>query len=263
MKTNDEIRTEVNNHYSAIARGAQTGCCGGGTGGSEQLGYSADERAAVPDGADLGLGCGNPQAIAALRSGETVIDLGAGGGFDAFLAARAVGTTGKVIGVDASTDMVQLARGNARKHGTSNVEFRLGEIEAMPLADDTADVVISNCVINLSPDKPAVYREAFRVLRAGGRIAITDVVALAPLPADMAQDVAAMCGCVAGAAGLEELRALLRDTGFTDVRVEVLPSSREIIASWVPGRGIEDKVASARITATKPGGACCAPGCCG
>lgn len=263
MKTNDEIRTEVNKHYSAIARGAQASCCGGGPCGSEQLGYTADELSAVPAGADLGLGCGNPQAIADLRSGEVVVDLGAGGGFDAFLAARAVGATGKVIGVDASTDMVQLARGNARKHGTTNVEFRLGEIEAMPVADDTADVVISNCVINLSPDKPAVYREAFRVLRPGGRIAITDVVALAPLPAEMAQDIAALCGCVAGAAGLEELRALLASTGFTDVRVETLPASREIIASWAPGRGFEDKVASARITATKPGGACCPPGCCG
>jgi SAM-dependent methyltransferase len=263
MKTNDEIRTAVTKHYSEIARGAQSGCCGGGTGGSEQLGYTAEERAAAPAGADLGLGCGNPQAIAELRPGETVIDLGAGGGFDAFLAARAVGSRGRVIGVDASTDMVQLARKNAGKHGTTNVEFRLGEIEAMPVADDTADVVISNCVVNLSPDKPAVYREAFRVLRAGGRIAITDVVALAPLPAEMAEDLAAVCGCIAGAAGIEELRTLLRDTGFTDVRVEVLPASREIIAGWGPGRGFEDQVASARITATKPGGACCAPECCG
>ena len=265
MKTNDEIRTEVNKHYSAIARGAQTGCCGGGGGGSELLGYSADERGAAPPGADLGLGCGNPHAIASLRSGEVVVDLGAGGGFDAFLAARAVGATGKVIGVDASTDMVQLARSNAAKHGTTNVEFRLGEIEALPLSDATADVVISNCVINLSPDKPAVYREAFRVLRAGGRIAITDVVAFAPLPAEVAQDISALCGCVAGATGVDELRALLADTGFTDVRIEMLSASREIIAGWAPGRGFEENVASARITATKPGAgeACCKPGCCG
>jgi SAM-dependent methyltransferase len=162
---------------------------------------------------------------------------------------------------------VQLARANAAKHGTTNVEFRLGEIEAMPLSDASADVVISNCVINLSPDKPAVYREAFRVLRPGGRLAITDVVALAPLGEEIQQDIAALCGCVAGASGLGELRALLASTGFTDVRVEVLPASREIIASWAPDRGWQDKVASARITATKPDGskpaeACCKPGCC-
>lgn len=264
MKTSDEIRTDVRTHYSAIARGATTGCCGGGPCGSEQLGYSKDELAAVPAGADLGLGCGNPQAIAALRPGETVIDLGAGGGFDAFLAARAVGVGGKVIGVDMSADMIQLARTNASKHRAGNVEFRLGEIEHLPIQDETADVVMSNCVINLSPDKPAVYREAFRVLRAGGRLAITDVVALRPLPPELADDVAAMCGCVAGAADLHQLRALLAEIGFTNVQVEVLPGSREVIAGWAPGRGFEEHVASARISATKSAaGPCCAPGCCG
>jgi SAM-dependent methyltransferase len=273
MKTNEDIRTEVRTHYGAIARGA-TGCCGV-PGGSAQLGYTKDDLAAVPAGADLGLGCGNPQAIAQLRPGETVIDLGAGGGFDAFLAARAVGERGRVIGVDMSADMLALARKNAGAHGTTNVEFRLGEIEHLPVEDAVADVIISNCVINLSPDKSAVYREAFRVLKPGGRLAISDVVAIRALPAEMANDIAALCGCVAGAAHVDELRALLHAVGFADVRVDLEPASRDVIASWAPGRGFEDHVASAKITATKGGvsptatgtgtkaaGACCAPGCC-
>jgi arsenite methyltransferase len=272
MKTPDEIRSEVRTFYGAIAKGS-TGCCGA-PGGSEQLGYSADERAAVPAGADLGLGCGNPQAIAQLQAGETVVDLGAGGGFDAFLAARAVGPTGRVIGVDMSSDMIGLARTNAGKHQTTNVEFRLGEIEHLPIADATADVVMSNCVINLSPDKPAVYREAFRVLRAGGRLAISDVVATRPLPQDLAEDIAALCGCIAGAAHVDEVAELLRAIGFEDVRVELEPASKDVIATWAPGRGVENYVSSARITATRPGGeaklaageasgaACCGPACC-
>lgn len=267
MKTNDEIRTEVRNHYGAIARGATTGCCGGAPCGTESLGYSAEELATAPEGANLGLGCGNPQAIASLKPGETVVDLGAGGGFDAFLAASAVGERGRVIGVDMSADMVHLARTNARKHGSTNVEFLLGEIERPPVRDGAADVVMSNCVINLSPDKPAVYREAFRMLRPGGRLAISDVVALGPIPAEVANDIAAMCGCIAGAAGVGELIALLTTIGFTDVKVEVLPGSRELIAGWAPGRGHEGYVASATIAATRPAdettaAACCAPGCC-
>jgi SAM-dependent methyltransferase len=269
--TPDDLRTQVREHYSAIARGA-TGCCGGGSGGSARLGYSADELAAVPAGADLGLGCGNPQAIAGLRPGEVVVDLGAGGGFDCFLAARAVGPQGRVIGVDMSADMIALARANAAKQAIGNVELRLGEIEHLPVADATVDVVMSNCVINLSPDKPAVYREAFRVLRPGGRLAISDVVAVAPMPAALAADVAALCACVAGAAPVDELTQLLRSIGFADVRVTLEPASREVIAGWAPGRGFEDHVASAQITAVRPvdgaaapesGGACCAPACCG
>jgi arsenite methyltransferase len=277
MKTDDQIRTDVRDHYSAIARGAQTGCCGGGGGDTEsatrRLGYSDAELAAAPDAANLGLGCGNPQAIAELKAGEVVIDLGAGGGFDAFLAARAVGATGRVIGVDMSADMVGLARGNAGKQGASNVEFRLGEIEHLPVPDACADVLISNCVINLAPDKRAVYADAFRVLRPGGRIAISDVVAMQPLPAALADDVAAHCGCVAGAALATDVATMLRDLGFVDVRVEPDPSSADVIAGWAPGRGFERYVASAQIRATKPGagtradagtktGACCGPECC-
>jgi SAM-dependent methyltransferase len=278
MKSDDQIRTEVREHYSAIARGAQTGCCGGGIGvpatdASRRLGYSDADLREVPEGANLGLGCGNPQAIAELRPGEVVVDLGAGGGFDAFLAARAVGPTGRVLGVDMSSDMIALARGNAAKHGATNVEFRLGEIEHLPLPDGCADVVISNCVINLAPDKRAVYADAFRVLKPGGRVAISDVVALAPMPAELADDVAARCGCVAGAATVAELTPMLNELGFTDVQIEIEQASRDLIADWAPGMGYERYVASATIRATKPGtgaradagakaGACCAPGCC-
>jgi SAM-dependent methyltransferase len=251
MKTDDQIRTEVREHYSAIAR-TRAGCCA-----PAPLGCTAEQLEAP---GNLGLGCGNPQAIAALRSGEVVVDLGAGGGFDCFLAARAVGPHGRVIGVDASADMVALARENAAKHAASNVEFRLGEIEHLPVADASADVVISNCVINLAPDKRAVYADALRVLKPGGRLAISDVVALRELPAAVRDDIAVRCGCVAGAAPLDELTALLREVGVDDVSVEIDPHSRDIIAAW--GGGFEDVVASARITARKPGGACCVPGCC-
>ncbi len=267
MKSDDQIRSEVREHYSAIARGERrTGCCAPPE-SATALGYSAQDLAAAPEGANLGLGCGNPNAIAGLRAGETVVDLGAGGGLDCFLAARAVGPTGKVIGVDGSADMIALARANAAKQGAANVEFRLGEIEHLPVADATVDVVISNCVVNLAPDKRAVYSDALRVLKPGGRLAISDVVALRELPAAVQDDLAARCGCIAGAARIDELMALLRELGYEDVRVELEPGSREIIASW--GGGFEELVASARITATKPGGApkktasaCCAPGCC-
>ncbi len=261
MKSSDQIRTEVREAYSAIARGTTTSCCGGGTCGSERLGYASDDLAAVPAGADLGLGCGNPLAIANLHAGEVVLDLGAGGGLDCFLAARAVGASGRVIGVDMSADMVALARGNAAKQGVTNVDFRLGEIEHLPVADASVDVVISNCVINLSPDKPAVFREIARVLKPGGRIAISDVVATKPLSPELAADVAAYCGCIAGAAHVDDLVAILRASGFDHVRVEPDAASREVIAGWAPGRGFEELVVSARITATRAA-ACCAPGCC-
>ncbi|HEX5063378.1 MAG TPA: arsenite methyltransferase [Kofleriaceae bacterium] len=297
MKTDDQIRSDVREHYGAIARSAQAcceptaktpqaGCCAPTATGFERgeasrvLGYSAADMRAVPETANLGLGCGNPQAIAELRAGEVVVDLGAGGGFDAFLAARAVGQTGRVIGVDMSADMVALARTNAAKHAAANVEFRLGEIEHMPVPDATADVIMSNCVINLAPDKRAVYAEALRVLKPGGRLAISDVVALAPMPQHLADDVAARCGCIAGAALASELPQLLAEVGFTDVRVDIDPASADVIASWAPGEGLERLVASARIRASKPGGpanksagpagadtgtkagACCEPGCC-
>jgi arsenite methyltransferase len=265
----DDVRAMVREHYGDIARGRNPGCapgcCGSVATGAATLGYSPDQTAAVPDGADLGLGCGNPTAIAALRDGETVLDLGAGGGFDCFLAARQVGPRGRVIGVDMTADMVSRARENARKVSATNVEFRLGEIEHLPIADASVDVILSNCVINLSPDKPAVFHEAFRVLRAAGRLAISDVVATGPIPEALQNQAAALAGCIAGAAPLDDVRAMLSAAGFVDIAVTIAPRSAEIVGAWVPG--IEQFVASATIEARKPGGdvgaaACCSPGCC-
>lgn len=273
--TKDEIRSAVRAQYGEVARstaagspaagcGPAAGCCGPGPGDSLALGYSPEDLAAVPAGANMGLGCGNPGAIAALREGETVLDLGAGGGFDCFLAAKQVGPTGQVIGVDMTPDMVTKARANAATLATTNVDFRLGEIERLPVADATVDVILSNCVVNLSPDKEAVFRDAFRVLRPGGRLAVSDVVATAELPEALQNDVAAVTGCVAGAIDAATVERLLGAAGFENVRVTVDERSRELIAGWMPGSGIERHVASATIEATKPGGgSCCAPSCCG
>ncbi len=262
---NDAIRNQVRSAYANIVSGGggcSVGCCGTTGSGSIAMGYSPEELAAAPEGADLGLGCGNPQAIAALRSGETVLDLGSGGGFDCFLAAKRVGKAGKVIGVDMTPEMVSKARGNARKVEAANVEFRLGEIESLPVADDSVDVILSNCVINLSPDKGAVFREAYRVLKAGGRLAISDVVSVKDMPAALARSVEAMTGCVSGSAKVADLETMLRQAGFEDVRIVAKPESGAIIAQCMPGA--EAYVASATIEARKPSGAgaCCAPTCC-
>jgi len=261
----DDTRAIVRDHYATIATQGGTcapGCCGAPSAGHAQmLGYSVDDQRAAPEGADLGLGCGNPTAIAALRPGETVLDLGSGGGFDCFLAARQVGPGGHVIGVDMTADMVARARDNARKVAAGNVEFRLGEIEHLPVADASVDVVLSNCVINLSPEKAAVFREAFRVLRAGGRLAISDVVAIAPIP-PVLQTPAAFAGCVAGAALIDDVRAMLEAAGFVDIEIRIPPRSAEVVGSWMPG--VERFIASATIEARKPGrtASCCGPECC-
>jgi SAM-dependent methyltransferase len=245
---------------------AATACCGpaeppGIAERALRMGYSETEIAAVPEGANLGLGCGNPQAIAALRPGETVLDLGSGAGFDCFLAAKRVGPTGRVIGVDMTPEMVTKARGNARTVAASNVEFRLGEIEHLPVADASVDVILSNCVINLAPDKGAVFREAFRVLKAGGRLAISDVVALADMPPELRRSVEAMTGCVAGSAKVAELERLLHAAGFEEVKITPRPESGAIIAQCMPGA--EPYVASATVEGRKPsGGSCCTPTCC-
>lgn len=268
-QSNDDVRTAVRQQYGAVARSAKaTGCgpacCGPGADASLKLGYSSEDLAAVPEGANMGLGCGNPQAIATLRAGETVLDLGAGGGFDCFLAAKQVGDSGRVIGVDMTAEMVSKARANAAKLDAKNVDFRLGEIEHLPVADDTIDVVLSNCVINLSPDKGAVFRDAFRVLKPGGRVAISDVVSIAPLPESLSSQVLAIAGCVSGAASAGTVEELLRLAGFENIRVEVREESRAFIRDWMPGSGAENYIASATVQAFKPGGktACCAASCC-
>jgi arsenite methyltransferase len=261
-KTMSEARAQVREQYGKIARGedAGAGCCGGaGCSDSAALGYSAAEQASAPDGADLGLGCGNPQGIATLVPGETVLDLGSGAGFDCFLAAQQVGPSGRVIGVDMTPDMIHRARGNAERVATHNVEFRLGEIENLPVPDRSIDVIISNCVVNLAPDKRAVYREALRVLKPGGRIAIMDVVAVGVVPEELARRPEALAGCLSGATPLDQLEPMLRDLGFEDVRVEVRRESSEVIRDWLPGSGAERFVASAAIQARRPSGA----GCCG
>lgn len=259
-----QIKEMVRARYGGIAEAAGGGesccapvasCCGptpDADGKSRNMGYSDGELAAVPEGANLGLGCGNPQAIAALKEGEVVVDLGSGAGFDCFLAAQQVGATGHVIGVDMTHEMLKRARENAGKVNAVNVEFRLGELEHLPIADSTADVILSNCVINLVPDKAQVFREAYRVLKPGGRLAISDVVNTAPLSAELATDAALLCGCIAGAAPVGKIEAWLTEAGFTDVRVTPKPESRAMIATWAPGRGIEDFVASATVEARKP-----------
>ena len=264
----ENVRNIVREHYGKVADtngavGCAPGCCGGPS-TSSALGYSKEELAAAPEGADMGLGCGNPQAIAALKPGETVLDLGSGGGFDSFLAMRQVGPTGAVIGVDMTSQMVTKARDNARKLGAKNVEFRLGEIEHLPVADNTVDVILSNCVINLSPSKPEVFREAFRVLRAGGRLAISDVVALAPIPEQFRSTAASLSACIGGAALVEDIRAMLAEAGFADIRIEPRLESRSFIKDWMPGSGVESYIASATIEAVKPAAArtCCGPDCC-
>lgn len=220
---------------------------------SAKLGYSEEDIEGIPDGANMGLGCGNPQAIAAISKGETVLDLGSGGGFDVFLAARQTGNTGRVIGVDMTPEMLDKARKNAKELNLDHVEFRLGEIENLPVRDNEVDVIISNCVINLSPDKSAVFRESFRVLRPGGRVAVSDVVAIDEIPEEMKADMALLSGCVSGAATVDEIKKLLEDAGFIKVAVEPKEHiSKEFINDWAPGMGIEKLVASANITAIKP-----------
>ncbi len=262
----DQIRQNVRGAYSDVAEASDKGACCGeassccGVSEDEQintlistrLGYSQGELDSVPDGADMGLGCGNPRAIASLRCGEVVLDLGSGGGFDAFLAAQEVGDSGRVIGIDMTPAMISKARANAEKGGFRQVEFRLGEIEYLPAADASVDVIISNCVVNLSPDKPQVFREAWRVLKPGGRLAISDVVASAELPESIRNDPYLHSACVAGASLVSELEHWLEAAGFEQIFIQPKDESREFIKDWAPGRGIEDYVVSATIEAVKP-----------
>jgi arsenite methyltransferase len=251
--SSEAIREEVRRRYGATAAGAS--CCSDEcctTTDATDLGYSDADKAAAPDSAELGLGCGNPLAIASLREGQRVLDLGSGAGFDCFLAARAVGSDGRVIGVDMTHEMLSKARQNAKKNGLLNVEFRLGEIEALPVADNSVDVIISNCVINLSPEKQRVFDEAFRVLKPGGRLAVADMVATAPLPDDIKADWAAYTGCMAGASQISDLERMLHISGFTKIKIAPKDSSRSFIRQWLPGKKIEDYLVSATIEAVKP-----------
>lgn len=261
--TADDIRQAVRTQYSQVAQGDGQGCGGAGSACcgatdtdldtlSRALGYSPAESSSVPVGANMGLGCGNPQAIASLQPGETVVDLGSGAGFDCFLAWHQVGDKGHVIGVDMTPAMISKARAHATKDRYPGVEFRLGEIEALPVADATADVVVSNCVINLSPDKLRVFLEAYRVLKPGGRLAIADVVALAPCPEAIRRDVALWTGCMAGASRVDEIQAMLQTAGFQDIRVAPKHESPSFIRDWAPNAPITNDVVSAMIEAVKP-----------
>lgn len=267
--THDRHRVLVREAYAQVARAANNGeacgeaagCCGVGDDAainavvSTRLGYSQADLERVPGGADMGLGCGNPGAIASLAPGEVVVDLGAGGGLDCFLAAPQVGPAGRVIGVDMTPDMLSKARANAARGRFDNVEFRLGEIEHLPLADGIADVVISNCVINLSPDKPQVFREAFRVLKPGGRLAVSDVVATAVLPDAIARSPALIAGCMGNASLIGDIESMLAAAGFRDIRIEPKDASKSFMQDWAPGVNITDYLVSASIQATRPSGA--------
>ena len=258
-----DIRSVVREKYGEIAKGESgccaPGCCGGNDAAAKQkigeyIGYDAEALAAIPEGANLGLGCGNPLAHAAVKPGETVLDLGSGAGMDAFLAAREVGPTGRVIGVDMTPDMVERARENARQAGVGNVDFRLGEIERLPVADASVDLVISNCVINLSPDKPAVFAEALRVLKPGGRMVVSDLVLKQPISDDVRHSVEAYVGCVAGASLQTEYLEMMREAGFGDVRVleERSYGDAALFGGYEWLREAAKSVVSAKVRAVKP-----------
>jgi len=271
----ERVREDVRKGYSEIAAGSGSccgpskSCCGSAASGNvaKAVGYSEAELATLPEGADMGLSCGNPSALAELCGGEVVLDLGAGGGFDAFLVAQRVGASGRVIGVDMTPEMVSKARRNAvafgERTGLRNVEFRLGEIEHLPVADASVDVVISNCVINLSPDKPQVWRDAFRVLKPGGRVAVSDLALLKPIPESIRKSIEALVGCIAGAVLVSETEAMLAEAGFTAVQLEMKTDYVNAMSEWQdplylkiiellpPGEQIGDYITSLNISARK------------
>ena len=276
---NHSLRQLVREGYAKIATETSNGCCGPGVSccGStpqeaeklaRELGYTVEELQALPDGANMGLSCGNPAALAALKPGEVVLDLGAGGGFDIFIAGRKVGATGRAIGVDMTPEMLAKARGNiahyAKETGLNNVEFRLGEIEHLPVADNSVDVIISNCVINLSPDKAQVWREIARVLKPGGRVAVSDMALLKPLPPEVLKMVEALVGCVAGAALVADTEKFAQSAGLAQVAVRVKPEYvsamvnfedplyQKIVAALPAGTTPDDYIASVEVTARKP-----------
>lgn len=275
----EKVRQMVREGYAEIAQDTSQGCCSPGVSccGSapadadklaRELGYTVEELKALPDGANMGLSCGNPAALAALQPGEVVLDLGSGGGFDVFIAGRKVGAAGRAIGVDMTPDMLAKARKNGARYreqaGLDNVEFRLGEIEHLPVADASVDVIISNCVINLSPDKAQVWREVARVLKPGGRVAISDMALVQPLPAEVLKMVEALIGCVAGAALVSETGQMVREAGLSDIvlksspgYVEAManfedPLYRKLIAHLPAGTKPADFITSLEVQARKP-----------
>lgn len=299
MSDAQAIRETVRAGYGAIAEGGgsccgpATNCCGGNSADAATelaaaVGYDLDELNALPEGANMGLSCGNPTALAALKPGEVVVDLGSGGGFDVFIAGRKVGPEGRAIGVDMTQAMLDKARKNIagyrERTGLDNVEFRLGEIEHLPLPDNSVDVVISNCVINLSPDKPQVWREIARVLKPGGRVAVSDIALLQPLPAEVLAMAEALIGCIAGAVTVDDTAKMAEAAGLTQIGldpkgayVDAMMASvqdfayREMMDHLPEGAKASDFVVSLGVSAVKPGGAvtapeaaaaCCGPGCC-
>ncbi len=267
MKREDDIRANVRESYTKVALKLEStqecctpapSCCNPKENKnvsieeiSQKMGYTKEELASIPNGANMGLSCGNPQAIADLKPGEIVVDLGSGGGFDCFLAAQKVGKDGRVIGIDMTPEMISKARRNAEKPGYEQVEFRLGEIEHMPVADHTADIIISNCVINLSPNKPQVFKEAYRILKTDGRLAISDVVLTAALSESYLSDMNLYSGCVSGAISIEEYEALLKEAGFTNITIILKDESKEFIREWEPYYDLENYIVSAIIQAVK------------
>jgi SAM-dependent methyltransferase len=285
----DAVRDKVREGYAKIAEDTSAGCCHQGVSccGSapqdadklaRELGYSVEELKSLPDGANMGLSCGNPAALAALKPGEVILDLGSGGGFDIFIAGRKVGATGRAIGVDMTAEMIAKARKNAATYrkdtSLDNVEFRLGEIEHLPVADNSVDAIISNCVINLSPDKAQVWREMARVLKPGGRVAVSDMALLKPLPPEILKMVESLVGCVAGAALVNETGHMAREAGLTDIVLKSKPSYVEAMTNWedplyrkiiehLPaGAKPADYITSLEVQARKPGGDCCGIECC-
>ena len=264
MSEASDIRTVVREKYGAIAEGQKVGgggCCGSecgcGSGGDvlAQIGYTDEQAAAIPDGANLGLGCGNPLAHADVKPGETVLDLGSGAGIDCFLAARETGPTGRVIGVDMTHAMIEKARANQTKSKFANVEFRLGEIEHLPVADASVDVIISNCVVNLSPDKPQVFREAIRVLKPGGRMLVSDIVLTRPLSPEQEKNVDLYVGCVAGASLKHDYLAMMRGAGFRDVEVvneAAYTVGSDELAEGSPEHDAFSAVVSVKVRAVRP-----------
>ncbi|MDX9974164.1 MAG: arsenite methyltransferase [FCB group bacterium] len=288
IDTQQAVRETVREGYARIAEGKVSSCCGPSSccGAdpaveadqlAQAVGYGEDDLAALPEGANMGLSCGNPVALASLKPGEVVVDLGSGGGFDVFIAGRRVGVEGRAIGVDMTPEMLAKARRNVgvyrERSGLDNVEFRLGEIEHLPLADNSVDAIISNCVINLSPDKAQVWREIARVLKPGGRVSVSDIALLKTLPEAVMQKVTALVGCVSGAVSVEDTERMMREAGLTGIelapRGEYIdsmmqwqdPLYAEIVALLPEGAKASDYITSLSATAVNPGG-CCGGACC-